>query len=184
MEKYHAIHGKDISSFDLISTHRLPTVSAAQALDDLKSDPRRFVSTGLKALDKALNNGAASDGDSTPSPGGIEKGQIVEVWGPPGSGKTAFAMQAAANTLRDGRKVVWVGELSIPRSCISSPVPAKTLRHAQLSSAIISDTCSPFYRGRNWEFASLLYAHPRTLHGTALQTDSSLLSKRHISDSG
>ncbi|KAL1835664.1 hypothetical protein VTJ49DRAFT_6257 [Mycothermus thermophilus] len=33
---YHAIHGHDVSSFDLPSTHRLPTVSAAQALEDLE----------------------------------------------------------------------------------------------------------------------------------------------------
>ncbi|CAJ2502128.1 Uu.00g049810.m01.CDS01 [Anthostomella pinea] len=104
MDRYEAIHGQDVSSFDLTSTHRLPTVSAAQALEDLKSDPRRFLSTGLDGLDSAVNDVSTAD----PDLGGIEKGQVVEVWGPPGSGKTAFAMQLAANTLRDGSKVVWV----------------------------------------------------------------------------
>ncbi|KAI0482192.1 P-loop containing nucleoside triphosphate hydrolase protein [Xylariaceae sp. FL0804] len=112
MDKYEAIHGRDVSSFDLTSTHRMPTVSAAQALDHLRTDPGRFVASGLDALDEALAQAAAAaenhDEASSPCPAGVEKGQLVEVWGPPGAGKTAFAMQLAANALRDGGKVVWV----------------------------------------------------------------------------
>ncbi|KAI3329223.1 hypothetical protein HD806DRAFT_482171 [Xylariaceae sp. AK1471] len=91
MNKYESIHGKDVSSFDFTSTHRLPTVSAAQALDDLKTDPCQFIPTGLEALDRALADVSLEDGDKPQRYRGIQKGQIIEVWGPPGSGKTTFA---------------------------------------------------------------------------------------------
>ncbi|KAI0022548.1 P-loop containing nucleoside triphosphate hydrolase protein [Xylariomycetidae sp. FL0641] len=99
MDKYEAVHGRDISSFDLTSTHRMPTVSAAQALDELKTDPQRYLSTGIDALDRALTDGPGA----SQCPGGIQKGQMVEVWGPPGSGKTAFALQVATGALREGK---------------------------------------------------------------------------------
>ncbi|RYP91803.1 hypothetical protein DL770_002059 [Monosporascus sp. CRB-9-2] len=105
---YHSIHGQDISSFDLTSTHRLPTVSAAQALEDISADPRRYISTGIRALDNALVGGPSDDGDASPGIGGFQRGQVIEIWGPPGSGKTALGMQLAANALRTGGKVVWV----------------------------------------------------------------------------
>ncbi|KAI1187143.1 P-loop containing nucleoside triphosphate hydrolase protein [Nemania serpens] len=108
MDKYESIHGKDVSSFDLSSTHRLPTVSAAQAFDALEADSRQFITTGLEPLDRVLANVALEGGDGPQRCRGIRKGQIVEVWGPPGSGKTTLAMQIAANTLRDGCGVVWV----------------------------------------------------------------------------
>ena len=77
---------------------RLPTVSAAQALEDLDADPSLRVSTGLGALDAALARGstlsdvaesdaAAPDGGGPP--GGLLRGQACEIWGPPGAGKTA-----------------------------------------------------------------------------------------------
>ncbi|RYP80863.1 hypothetical protein DL769_002241 [Monosporascus sp. CRB-8-3] len=106
---YHSIHGQDISSFDLTSTHRLPTVSAAQALEDISTDPRRYISTGIRALDNALVGGPSEDGDASPGIGGFQGGQVVEIWGPPGSGKTALGMQLAVNALRTGGKVIWVG---------------------------------------------------------------------------
>ncbi|KAK4240908.1 P-loop containing nucleoside triphosphate hydrolase protein [Achaetomium macrosporum] len=100
---YHAIHGHDISSFDLPSTHRLPTVSAAQALQDLESNESHFISTGLGALDASLRAGLGGS-----DRGGIQKGHVTEIWGPPGAGKTAFGIQLAAKCL-DGRcGVVWV----------------------------------------------------------------------------
>ncbi|KAK7738865.1 hypothetical protein SLS63_002202 [Diaporthe eres] len=96
--------------FDLPSTHRLPTVSAAQALEDLDANVSRFVSTNLPDLDKALAASAASSFPSEEAnPGGIQKGQLTEIWGPPGVGKTAFGIQAAADALRGGKGVVWVG---------------------------------------------------------------------------
>ncbi|KAI1298954.1 P-loop containing nucleoside triphosphate hydrolase protein [Xylaria venustula] len=108
MDKYESIHGRDVSSFDFTSTHRLPTISAAQAFDDLETDPRQFVPTGLEALDTALANISVEDRDGLSRRRGFQKGQIAEIWGPPASGKTTFGMQIAANTLLDGGKVVWV----------------------------------------------------------------------------
>ncbi|KAK3374442.1 P-loop containing nucleoside triphosphate hydrolase protein [Lasiosphaeria ovina] len=100
---YAAIHGRDVSSFDLPSTHRLPTVSAAQALQEFQDKKRNSVSTGLATLDALLVSGL-DDGGS----GGIQKGHVTEIWGPPGVGKTALGIQLAANCLRGGRGVVWV----------------------------------------------------------------------------
>lgn len=60
-------------------------MSAAQALDDLDDDPSRCVSTGLGALDGALaGTGAAG------AAAGVLRGQVTEIWGPPGAGKTAM----------------------------------------------------------------------------------------------
>ncbi|KAI1401159.1 P-loop containing nucleoside triphosphate hydrolase protein [Hypoxylon fuscum] len=103
-----SIHGHDIASFDLTSTHRLPTVSAAQALEDLGADPRRFIPTSLEVLDQVLNDVIGDSSDNLSRPGGLQKGQVVEIWGPPGSGKTAFGIQLAANALCQGDKVIWV----------------------------------------------------------------------------
>ncbi|KAI1326242.1 P-loop containing nucleoside triphosphate hydrolase protein [Xylariaceae sp. FL0255] len=111
MEKYESIHGRDVSSFDLSSTHRLPTVSAAQALDDMRADSSLFLSTGLDILDRTLNNVSVQDSGDSVAHGGLQKGHIIEVWGPPGSGKSTFGMQIAARTLRDGCKVVWMDTL-------------------------------------------------------------------------
>lgn len=95
-------------------THRLPTISAAQALEDLGTDPRRFISTGLETFDQALNDVIGESSSALPRPGGLQKGQVVEIWGPPGSGKTAFGVQLAANTLRKGEKVIWMGFIPYP----------------------------------------------------------------------
>ncbi|KAL6881153.1 P-loop containing nucleoside triphosphate hydrolase protein [Trichoderma novae-zelandiae] len=115
---YHAIHGHDIASFDTSeSTHRLPTVPASQAWDDLKASPATHISTGLEALDRALLGDAADSQDAAVK-GGVKRGQVTEIWGPPGCGKTALGMQLAANALSDGSGVVWVDcfqNLQIPR---------------------------------------------------------------------
>ncbi|KAK3687331.1 P-loop containing nucleoside triphosphate hydrolase protein [Podospora appendiculata] len=104
---YLAIHGHDVSSFDLPSTHRLPTVSAARALEQFGGTELNFVPTGLDALDAAL--GSSLDGLVPPGGrGGVQKGQVTEIWGPPGAGKTALGIQLAANCLREGKGVVWV----------------------------------------------------------------------------
>ncbi|KAJ4149579.1 hypothetical protein NW754_001017 [Fusarium falciforme] len=105
---YHAIHGHDRASFDTSGAHRLPTVSASQALDELGSDASNHVSTGLEDLDHALAGTVSVDSqDSTPK-GGVHRGQVTEIWGPPGTGKTALGLQLASNALRDGNAVVWV----------------------------------------------------------------------------
>jgi len=55
---------------------RLPTVSASAALRKLADEGGLAVSTGLKGLDRILG-------------GGWKRGEVTEVWGPPGVGKTA-----------------------------------------------------------------------------------------------
>ncbi|KAL7950232.1 P-loop containing nucleoside triphosphate hydrolase protein [Trichoderma barbatum] len=106
---YHAIHGHDIASFDTSSsTHRLPTVPASQAWEDLKAGPATHISTGLEALDCALLGLDSADSQDATLQGGVKRGQITEIWGPPGCGKTALGIQLAANALSDGNGVVWV----------------------------------------------------------------------------
>lgn len=92
------IHG---SSLDLSSIHRLPTVSAAQALEDFEGTQNHHISTGLPVLDAS---------------NGIQKGSVTEIWGPPGVGKTAFGIQLTANCLREGGGVVWMAFTGCPLS--------------------------------------------------------------------
>ncbi|KAI1118717.1 P-loop containing nucleoside triphosphate hydrolase protein [Nemania sp. NC0429] len=141
MDKYESIHGKDVSSFDFSSTHRLPTVSAAQVFDDLEADSRQSIATGLEALDRALADVALEDGDRPQRCRGIQKGQITEVWGPPGSGKTTLAMQIAANTLRDGCGVVWVADTTANLVHYSTPT------FAHLIALLCKPGASSFPRG-------------------------------------
>ena len=107
-------HGHDIASFDLplprksrtprrpwhgaacpsllslAPPDRLPTVSAADALEQLMTDGSRRVPTGLDALDRALSGFTRHAGARSTLPGGFSKGQVIEVWGPPASGETSF----------------------------------------------------------------------------------------------
>jgi RecA/RadA recombinase len=61
------------------------TVSAANPGDDGDNNNRtpRYLSTGLANLDKLL-------GDPASEVGGVCKGQVTEIWGPSGAGKTAL----------------------------------------------------------------------------------------------
>lgn len=68
----------------------MPTVSAAQALEDLKSSPTRCISTGLSLLDYALQNREPQLQDAEPFYGGVSRGKVTEIYGPPGAGKTAI----------------------------------------------------------------------------------------------
>lgn len=83
------------------SSHRLPTVSAAEALLELQSNGPRCISTHLSTLDGILTKGAAG--------GGFEKGKVTEIWGPSGAGKTGLALQTAGSAVARGEEVVWVG---------------------------------------------------------------------------
>ena len=64
---------------------RLPTISAIDALQ-LKSESPA-ISTGLGQLDTLLG----ANHDSQFSSQGFERAKVYEIWGPPGSGKTALA---------------------------------------------------------------------------------------------
>ncbi|KAJ4134859.1 hypothetical protein NW768_004468 [Fusarium equiseti] len=105
---YHAIHGYDRASFDTPGTHRLPTISASQALDDLGSDASTHVSTGIEGLDRSLLGSVAVESQDAATEGGVQRGQVTEVWGPPGTGKTALGLQLTANALCDDDAVVWI----------------------------------------------------------------------------
>lgn len=107
MDNYHAIHGHDRASFETPGTHRLPTISASQALDELRDDTSSLIPTGLDDLDQALLGAVSIDTQGSPQHGGVKRGQVTEIWGPPGTGKTALGLQLAANTLCDGDAVVW-----------------------------------------------------------------------------
>ncbi|KAK2018191.1 hypothetical protein LZ32DRAFT_397841 [Colletotrichum eremochloae] len=110
MEKYHSFHEEDISSFDLPSTHRLPTVSAAEALEDLDGGVARHISTGIGRLDETLLF-SSSRQDCGSARGGLQRGQVSEIWGPPGSGKTALGIQLVANALCDGHGAIWTAHI-------------------------------------------------------------------------
>ncbi|KAF7192662.1 DNA repair protein rhp55 [Pseudocercospora fuligena] len=84
------------------STHRLATQSAADALQGLTGGGISTISSGLKYLDNALVGGSHSTN------AGLERGKVAEIWGPAGSGKTAFAFQAALEAIKDNGKVAWL----------------------------------------------------------------------------
>ncbi|TVY43799.1 DNA repair protein [Lachnellula occidentalis] len=105
---YDSIHGPGISNFSSPIAHRMPTISAAQALEDLKSSPTRCISTGLSLLDHALQNREPQLPETEPFYGGVSRGEVTEIYGPPGVGKTALGMQLAASALHAGEGVIWV----------------------------------------------------------------------------
>ncbi|KAF3767635.1 hypothetical protein M406DRAFT_41369 [Cryphonectria parasitica EP155] len=70
------------------------TISAARALDE-RNDAvyvSPFVPTGLPDLDQALLESSVSAPDGVGVKGGMARGQITELWGPPGVGKTALGV--------------------------------------------------------------------------------------------
>ncbi|CAI7674560.1 unnamed protein product [Penicillium palitans] len=77
------------------------SISASQSLN-ASAATRYPIATGLARLDEALN-----DLPDQPNQGGILRGHVTEIFGPPGAGKTSLALNIACNALRDG-KVVWI----------------------------------------------------------------------------
>lgn len=68
-----------------LSTDRLPPIDASQALEQLNSVHSACISSGVELLDAVLQTAPeAAHG------GGIRRGQVTEIWGPPGSGRTAM----------------------------------------------------------------------------------------------
>jgi len=71
---------------------RLPTRSAAEALQTVTSSTYKPISVSLPTLDALLQGQKpAPKGAEDALPGGLSRGQITEVYGPPGVGKTTFA---------------------------------------------------------------------------------------------
>lgn len=73
----------------------MPTVSAAQALQDLESSPTRCIPTGLANLDLGLQSKdplpvSPSSTSTDQNHGGIPRGKVTEIYGPPGVGKTTL----------------------------------------------------------------------------------------------
>ncbi|KAJ4407074.1 hypothetical protein N0V91_004241 [Didymella pomorum] len=93
------------------TAHRLPTVSASQALQSLSARGSRAVPTGLTQLDKLL---APASLPGQPVAGGYARGKVTEVYGPSGVGKTSLLLQAAANASHEGQHVYWIDESSEP----------------------------------------------------------------------
>ncbi|EHK22282.1 uncharacterized protein TRIVIDRAFT_117440, partial [Trichoderma virens Gv29-8] len=60
------------------------------AWEDLKAGPATHISTGLGALDRALLGLDSTDSKDAVLQGGVKRGQVTEIWGPPGCGKTAL----------------------------------------------------------------------------------------------
>ncbi|KAF9251667.1 hypothetical protein DTO013E5_3906 [Penicillium roqueforti] len=77
------------------------SISASQSLN-ASAATRDPIATGLARLDEALN-----DLPDQSNQGGILRGHVTEIFGPPGAGKTSLALNIACNALRDG-KVVWI----------------------------------------------------------------------------
>ncbi|KAL6711070.1 hypothetical protein ACN47E_006945 [Coniothyrium glycines] len=93
------------------ASHRLPTVSASQALQTFQARGSRTVSTGLTQLDKILCLPSLPSHDIS---GGYVRGKVTEIYGPSGSGKTAFGIQAAVSALREDQHVVWIDAACAP----------------------------------------------------------------------
>ncbi|KAF2662675.1 P-loop containing nucleoside triphosphate hydrolase protein [Lophiostoma macrostomum CBS 122681] len=96
---------QDVAMLSSSSSHRLPTVSASQALEQRHSRGSRAVSTGLTQLNKILSPPGLPGRDVA---GGLVRGKVTEIYGPSGVGKTALGIQAAAHALRAGQSVIWV----------------------------------------------------------------------------
>lgn len=67
----------------------MPTVQASQVFRELQDDSNSFIPTGIESLDDALASESLSQLRDLGHSGGIKKGQVTELWGPPGTGKTA-----------------------------------------------------------------------------------------------
>ncbi|CAF9907977.1 MAG: hypothetical protein GOMPHAMPRED_006038 [Gomphillus americanus] len=101
--------GDQADSHLSINIHRLPTISASQALHNLDQSSGKWVTTGLSRLDLALKRSSVVTLPSQSNvSGGFPKGHITEIYGPPAAGKTAIGLQAAIEALRQGSHVVWI----------------------------------------------------------------------------
>ncbi|EXJ80654.1 hypothetical protein A1O3_06938 [Capronia epimyces CBS 606.96] len=120
----------DIHNFSASpSQHRLPTVSGIEALQNAAAGAKGIPS-GLPALDSLLLPNYLSI--ATP---GIQRGHVTEVFGPPGVGKTTFALQLAVNALRSSSSeshVLWVNT--------GSPLIEKRI-HEILEARHLGDDC-------------------------------------------
>lgn len=69
----------------------MPTLSASQALQNLSSGSRKPIPTGLKSLDAILQGKEPYSSGQDALSGGLSRGQLTEIFGPPGVGKSTLA---------------------------------------------------------------------------------------------
>jgi protein RecA len=72
--------------------------SVLETLESLQAIPVRGISSGSLGIDYILS----------PRLGGMRKGMMLQMWGPPGCGKTTLALGFAANATARGEKVIFV----------------------------------------------------------------------------
>ncbi|KAJ5169206.1 uncharacterized protein N7482_004800 [Penicillium canariense] len=108
----------DLFGLDSQDTLPVVSISASQSLN-ASAAAGEPIRTGLARLDEALNDSPADQR----RPGGILRGQITEIFGPPGVGKTSLALSVASHALRDGGKVVWIDTGSPLASRSQSLIP-------------------------------------------------------------
>ncbi|KIW80858.1 hypothetical protein Z517_03881 [Fonsecaea pedrosoi CBS 271.37] len=116
------------------SQHRLPTVSAIEALQNITSKCKG-ISCSLPALDEILTNDRNGLSRATP---GIQRGYVTEVYGPPGVGKTIFGLQAAVNAIQsrqEDSEVLWIDT--------GSPFIAERLDDLMRTSTVPAETDPP-----------------------------------------
>ncbi|KAL4960706.1 uncharacterized protein BDV14DRAFT_138489 [Aspergillus stella-maris] len=75
------------------------------------------ISTGLAQLDNAISSPSTEQLESDIR--GIYQGQVTEIFGPPGVGKTSLALNVAINALQADGNVVWIDT--------GSPLPRQRL---------------------------------------------------------
>ncbi|PYI09873.1 P-loop containing nucleoside triphosphate hydrolase protein [Aspergillus sclerotiicarbonarius CBS 121057] len=107
----------DILGLSTQDHHRVISFPASQSLHASTAFPasgRNALPIGLAALDEAISP-ASTDALSELDEGeikGLPLGHVTEVFGPPGAGKTALALNAATGALRNGNGVVWIDTAS------------------------------------------------------------------------
>ncbi|KAI7541161.1 P-loop containing nucleoside triphosphate hydrolase protein [Hortaea werneckii] len=84
------------------SSHRLPTVSASAALQELETHDSN------KDVDDSSGSDSKVPRDALQLPGGFEPNRVTEIWGPSGAGKTALLLQTATERLKSGKGVTWI----------------------------------------------------------------------------
>ena len=70
---------------------RLPTLSASDVLQNLTSGSSKCISTGLPRVDALLQCRQLDSFGQTHRDGGLTRGHVAEIYGPPGVGKSTFA---------------------------------------------------------------------------------------------
>ena len=90
---------------------RLATLSASEALQRLTSGSPKSISTGLSRVDALLQNRVIDSSSQGSLNGGLTRGHVTEVYGPPGVGKSTFAWVLLLPHLNEGHPKTLVGRV-------------------------------------------------------------------------